>query len=184
MDLVNFGVFAKCLPQGLFVRCWLEPGTPASANGICLPALWSTTGLHWLCPCDHPPMRRGATDARVCRGRRTRRLATVRPARRVFYRRAAGWGPRRLPSGLAIGESGWQFVMNREPSTADSPSCSGGGRHKEGQKPNAQQPQGPTVRSKAHRPRRPGTNGRGTRPSCRDQASPLCAWSAKGLHLG
>jgi hypothetical protein len=30
--------------------------------------------------------------------------------------------------------------------------------------------------SKAHRPRRPGTNERGTRSSCRAGASPLCAW--------
>ena len=41
---------------------------------------------------------------------------------------------------------------------------------------------------KAHRPRRHGTNGRGTRPSCRAEASPLCACSLEerlavhGLH--
>ncbi len=29
--------------------------------------------------------------------------------------------------------------------------------------------------SEAHRPRRHGTNGRGTRPSCRAEASPSCA---------
>jgi len=28
---------------------------------------------------------------------------------------------------------------------------------------------------KAHRPRRPGANGRGTRPSCRAEVGPLCA---------
>ncbi|MCA2967729.1 MAG: sulfatase-like hydrolase/transferase [Acidobacteriaceae bacterium] len=33
--------------------------------------------------------------------------------------------------------------------------------------------------SEAHRPRRPGTKGRGTRPSCRAEASPLCASSKK-----
>ena len=32
---------------------------------------------------------------------------------------------------------------------------------------------------KAHRPRRHGPNGRGTRPSCRAEASPLCAYSFK-----
>ena len=33
--------------------------------------------------------------------------------------------------------------------------------------------------SEAHRPRRPGTKGRGTRPSCRAEASPSCASSKK-----
>jgi plasmid maintenance system killer protein len=34
----------------------------------------------------------------------------------------------------------------------------------------------PGLRLEAHRPRRPGTNGRGTRPSCRAEASPSCAF--------
>ena len=34
----------------------------------------------------------------------------------------------------------------------------------------------PTATQEAHRPLRPGTDGRGTRPSCRAEASPLCAF--------